>query len=183
MSNNDNIKNCKDCNYSDEFCASGDCPNDTSLTEQWKKGELELGKYYIKTIYGGVVEDTHIRTKVGRVWNNYQNDEIIEVLAPVPSYEEWQAKEEENKNLYKMLDVLNMQLNSLLKEDKENQQLKKWCEEFNALDVAKENQRLKGLLKECKPYICYSINKNEYLGWTPPESNILTKIDNAIGEK
>lgn len=20
---------CKDCNYSDEFCASGDCPNDT----------------------------------------------------------------------------------------------------------------------------------------------------------
>ena len=33
---------------------------------------------------------------------------------------------------------------------KENKQLKKFCEEFNALEVVKENQRLKELLKECR---------------------------------
>lgn len=52
------------------------------------------------------------------------------------------------------------------------------------LDIAvKECQQLKELLKECKPYISYSVNKKKYLGFTPPEANILTKIDNAIGEK
>lgn len=30
------------------------------------------------------------------------------------------------------------------------QQMKAFCEEFNALDVAEENQKLKKLLKECK---------------------------------
>lgn len=30
------------------------------------------------------------------------------------------------------------------------QQLKKFCEEFNALNVSKENKRLKELLKECR---------------------------------
>lgn len=55
----------------------------------------------------------------------------------------------------------------------ENAQLHKFLEEFNALDVAEENQRLKGLLKECRDdvynyqYICLGT---------------LTKIDNAIGE-
>lgn len=44
-----------------------------------------------------------------------------------------------------------------------------------------EIKHLKDLLKECKPYISYSINKNKYLGCTPLEANILTKIDNAIG--
>ena len=31
----------------------------------------------------------------------------------------------------------------------ENMQLRQFCEEFNALNVAEENQRLKELLKEC----------------------------------
>lgn len=35
----------------------------------------------------------------------------------------------------------------------ENKQLRKWCEEFNALDVAKENKKLKELLKECRKEI------------------------------
>ena len=50
-------------------------------------------------------------------------------------------------------------------------------------DLQQENKQLKELLKECKPYISYSINVHKYPGWTPPESNILTKINKAIGEK
>lgn len=39
--------------------------------------------------------------------------------------------------------------------EEENEQLKKFCEEFNALNVSKENQRLKELLKECENSILY----------------------------
>ena len=37
----------------------------------------------------------------------------------------------------------------------ENTQLHKFLEEFNALDVAKENQHLRELLKECKEHLCH----------------------------
>lgn len=35
------------------------------------------------------------------------------------------------------------------------QQLKKFCEEFNALNVSKENQRLKEMLKELRMYVMF----------------------------
>jgi hypothetical protein len=31
--------------------------------------------------------------------------------------------------------------------------MKAFCEEFNALNVAEENQRLKSLLKDCREYV------------------------------
>lgn len=95
-----------------------------TLTEQWKKGELESGYYYI------VVKQVEFPNRIdfynssATVWSYHSNDCVKEVLAPVPSYEEWQ-------------------------------QLHKFLEEFNALDVAKENQHLKELLKECKEHLCH----------------------------
>ena len=72
---------------------------------------------------------------------------------PVPSYEEWQ-------------------------------QLHKFLEEFNALDVAKENQQLKELLKECVEVLNDAQRNygydNSIIDICSP---IITKIDNAIGEK
>lgn len=50
-------------------------------------------------------------------------------------------------------------------------------------DLEAENQQLKELLSECKPYISYSVNKKKYLGFTPQEANILTKINKVIGKK
>lgn len=119
-----------------------------TLTEQWKKGELEAGWYYVKNEFGNIFiseysEDyDYIGDKVVKDFFT-EVSEITEVIAPVPSYKEWN-------------------------------QLHKFLEEFNALDVAKENQQLKELLKECGDdiynyqYICLGT---------------LTKIDNAIGEK
>ena len=56
-------------------------------------------------------------------------------------------------------------------------------------DLEAENQQLKELLKECRPYVDQampiSFNDND-IGWKPWQINrctILTKIDNAIGEK
>lgn len=65
----------------------------TDLTEQWRKGELPDGWYWVKKktceeyidkVYFWY--DTFIDGDVP-----LDNDKVIEVLAHVPSYEEWQA--------------------------------------------------------------------------------------------
>ena len=110
-----------------------------TLTEQWRKGELDKTFYYIKYNDDSIRTDLSIGKANGLDFCN--SKEVKEVLAPVPSYEEWQ-------------------------------QLHKFLEEFNALDVAKENQRLKELLRECRELF----DELNYL-------NMVEKIDNAIGEK
>lgn len=73
---------------------------------------------------------------------------------------------------------------------KENKQLKKFCEEFNALNVSKENQRLKELLKECRPYInrrCIQTRETLTKSYTASDKvlhkkaeKLLTKIDEVL---
>lgn len=82
--------------------------NNTNLTEQLKKGELEQGYYYMQIPTG----DIRIITECMKV-----DCKGFSILSKVPSYEEWQ-------------------------------QLHKFLEEFNALDVAKENQRLKDIISK-----------------------------------
>lgn len=68
----------------------------TDLTEQWKKGELTSGWYYTKLWKGCNVIDYFI----GNQFLRYDDSDIDEVLAPVPSYEEWkeyQELDEDNK--------------------------------------------------------------------------------------
>ena len=64
----------------------------TDLTEQWKKGELKEGDYYIKRRNGYLLYD-NIDTQ--GVWRNSIDEDIEEVLAPVPSFEEWQKMKEQ----------------------------------------------------------------------------------------
>ena len=63
-----------------------------TLTEQWKKGELPKGYYYIKLPTGRMEVISHDSFQ-------YLESETIknrlEVLAPVPSYEEWQKMKEQ----------------------------------------------------------------------------------------
>lgn len=92
------------------------------LTEKLKKGELPYAEYYIKLGGGEYTND---------VWDvdgwqsfNKEGDVVAEVLAPVPSYEEWKEYQE-------------------LEEDyKKNVQL--------AIRFSIEADILKELLKECK---------------------------------
>ena len=85
----------------------------TDLTEQWKKGELPEGWYYVK--------DIHNKERLDRYFKETDNFEYLEdwevgeVLAPVPSYEEWQASYNcmlENE----VLRLKNIKLKKLLKE-------------------------------------------------------------------
>jgi hypothetical protein len=65
----------------------------TDLTEQWKKGELPVGEYYYyTTIFSPTV---HIQNFTRDVVSFQDFKETVaEVLAPVPSYEEWKGKDE-----------------------------------------------------------------------------------------
>ena len=96
------MTDCKNCKMTDEYCASGDCPNDT-LTEQWRKGELPSGDYYIRS---GLSKYIQIRY-LGEAF--FEGN--IEVIAPVPSYNEWKDTIEKyhlcieaNQSLRKRLD-------------------------------------------------------------------------------
>ena len=123
----------------------------TDLTDKWKKGEFIIcnaGKcqyYYVQNEEQREV----IKTEYCLFDDNTPNWQI---LALVPSYNEWQAKLEENA------------------------QLKKWCEEFNALEVAKENAQLKELLKECQNMIAFKHEVYE-------EDALIKEIDEVLGEK
>lgn len=78
----------------------------TDLTEKWKNGELVEGiYYYIK------VNDKVIPARLSKYGNFYLTEgacgrnamrKVEEVLAPVPSYEEWQTL---NKEIDKLMDV------------------------------------------------------------------------------
>ncbi len=138
-----------------------------TLTEQWKKGELESGWYYVKGADGliGMMSDYALY----RVNLEYPDNEIT-LLAKMPTYEEW-------KNVTTCFDYEHKAYLSMVEE---NQQLRKWCEEFNTLDVAKENQQLKELLKECRDDVNHIIS-NVHL--CKELLDLKNKIDNAIGEK
>ena len=71
----------------------------TDLTEQWKKGKLPEGEKYIE------LRDNRIFTAYfnGKEFREVYNSDVKEVLAPVPSYEEWQAKDKENQHLKELL--------------------------------------------------------------------------------
>ena len=70
----------------------------TKLTEQWKKGELPEGYYYVND--GAEVT---IDYYLCDYWERHLDSHIYKVLAPVPSYDEWQEKLDENTQLKEAL--------------------------------------------------------------------------------
>jgi hypothetical protein len=94
-----------------------DTKTQANLTEQWKKGELPEGWYWVKIkTWCECIDRLYYTSDIfldGDV--PVDNDKIIEVLAPVPSYDEWKASYNcmlENE----VLRLKNAQLKKSLKE-------------------------------------------------------------------
>lgn len=138
------------------------------LTEQWKKGKLPSGWYYVKNEFGNIfpsdysedydcISDTVIKDFFTEV------SEIKEVLEPVPSYDE----------LQNMNEAVNECMGANIKLVEQNAQLKEQINKYyldvinrgtaNAVKAVKEfgmperikelvekNTQLKELLKECE---------------------------------
>ena len=101
-----------------------------TLTEKWKKGELKSSQqYYVKYVDGRTGKANLIETPdfYGFYNNCSLQDKVKEVLAPVPSYEEYSRLEW----------YASCGPDRIVELNKENRQLRKWCEEFNALEVSK----------------------------------------------
>lgn len=91
------MTDCNNCPYTDEYCASGDCERNAdvskTLTEQWKKGELPVGEYYLLYTDGTTDREyydwANFYEQVAEKGFSTDPNDIKEVLAPVPSYDEW----------------------------------------------------------------------------------------------
>ncbi len=132
-----------------------------TLTEQWKKGKLEDGRYYFRH-KDNSTPFAWFGSK--KVYDGYSNDEVVEVLTPVPSYEELEELKIDNHNL--------------------NAWIKNFQPKYK--EIEKENQQLKWLLLECREWIEFLSVKMK--AEKSPKNAMyfevmLTKIDNAIGEK
>lgn len=74
-----------------------------SLTEQWKDGELECGYYYIKARSWEYDDKWHIKKKIEidyydeDEWSSYEDCDIYCVVAPVPTYNEYNKLKERLK--------------------------------------------------------------------------------------
>lgn len=81
----------------------------TNLTEKWKKGELPEEWYYIKLIPDFEYTDD-IVFYTGECFHFYSGEDIEQVLAPVPSYEEWKKAYEcvvsENEEITTLKELL-----------------------------------------------------------------------------
>ena len=70
------------------------CITSEQLTEQWKKGELPYGRYYVELAYNGnsiIMAEYWWDKTLTLDDHQYSREEVKRILAPVPSYEEWQA--------------------------------------------------------------------------------------------
>lgn len=107
----------------------------TDLTEQWKKGELPSGWYYVRLIRGEYRIDLYINSK--NEWIDCPDNIIDAVVCEVPSYEEWQASEKYNKHLEEKIKIYerkdkqatetSIAYNELLEENAQLKELLKWC--------------------------------------------------------
>lgn len=140
------------------------CITSEQLTEQWKKGELPSGWYYTKLWKGCNVIDYFI----GNQFLRYDDSDIVEVIALVPTFDELQNM---NKAVNECM-AANIKLVEQNKQLKE--QINKWCldainrgtantvkavKEFGIPERIKElveqNAQLKELLKECQLLLKY----------------------------
>ena len=136
----------------------------TTLTEQWKKGELKSGWYFVKV--GNYEAEIDLYDDDQNQWFNCCDKDIypVEILAPVPSYEEWErVKKYANKCEVEYIECAN-----------DYEKLKE------------ENQQLKELLGDCQQSfrgIRVQIEEFEYSMARKTAQIAIDEIDNAIGDK
>lgn len=107
----DMLKKSEKINTSDVYV------NSDNLTEQWKKGELPEGWYYVKDEDGQIIIAEYYAYCIDKETNEAEYDwsccsEPEQVLAEVPSYDLWKAVHEQ----WKVLLEENTKLKELLKE-------------------------------------------------------------------
>lgn len=149
------------------------------LTEDWKAGKLEYGWYWIKHKKRGTIPDQYIPGDDWFVSNGFC---ITKILAPVPTYDEYKAMQAELAELKEKI-------------KKREELIQCLGSNIDELDVKKsvliiENNKLRGLLKECQPEVKSRLRSLEFTKMTSqskePEreyrrlENLLTRINTTL---
>lgn len=135
----------------------------TDLTEQWKKGELPEGFYFVND--GAKVT---IDYYLCDYWERHFDIDVQQVLAPVPTFEEYQQLKEYERIVtsYNMkpidYDIACETVNKLLDERKV---------------LKEENSQLKELLEWCRDEL-FEIYSNEVSH--PEDVPIIKKLDEVL---
>lgn len=153
------------------------CITSEQLTEQWKKGKLSEGWYWVE---GSRAEGIYAYTAeyLNNMYRPRNGEKIIE---QVPSYEKFD-------NIIKCYLCAHEKANRF---EKENQKLKENIHSMlftddviqNRYDKAiQENAQLKELLEECSPYIGHSATSRmiKNSAGYKKDMKLLTKIDEAL---
>jgi hypothetical protein len=131
-----------------------------TLTEQWKKGELPSGWYYIK-----IADIVFIDFFEGKVWKNKKDKYIDEVITEVPSYEEWKEKDDALTALLAEYGKLTKELQDEKEKHKTRPSLRSPADEMviekqvwestlhRSMKLQAENETLKEALKDCQEKI------------------------------
>ena len=138
----------------------------TNLTEQWKKGELPSGWYWVELKEGTFADGKKsiILNYLFEFTNDFERHPYLveSVLGEVPSYEEWQEYKNANDSMFDTIKMLN----------KDNGKLEA------------ENTKLKELLKECyfiNEMVIHTFNWLETIV-TPSQKHICPKVVGGINK-
>lgn len=138
------------------------------LTEDWKAGELEYGQYWVKN---KVWERPFVdRWLPSCSWEISCKDAIEQILAPVPTYDEYKAMQAELA-----------ELKEKVADQKTDLESSRWYQTVQNEDIGK----LRGLLKECLPIVSAEIMTWQIRGGEESHKRgqyLLTRINAALGE-
>ena len=128
----------------------------SDLTDKWKNKELSHGAFYVRLFTGAVVVDVFDANPLRFV---LYEDDIVEVLAPVPSYKELQALKEKNARQKELIKTLGSDIDEL---------------DTKKMVLIIEVNNLKCLLKECRTALETYAKEDETCGLE--EENKYAKI-------
>lgn len=145
----------------------------TELTEKWKQGELKAGYYYVKNEFGNIFPSDYSEeydsindVVVKDFWTEVS--EIIEVIAPVPSYKEWQEiKEFADYSLHNRYEL--------------TRQINFWMDKHTQIE--NKNQKLKELLLKAKGVIAAYRLTGSISFYSNEDEECITQIEQALGEE
>ena len=143
------------------------CITSEQLTEQWKQGELPYGRYYVELAYNGnsiIMAEYWWDKTLTLDDHQYSREEVKRILAPVPSYEEWQASEKYNKHLEEKIKIY----------ERKDKQATETSIAYN--ELLEENTKLKELLRECRPALV------RFVSYDDSEENARIFLMNKINE-
>lgn len=134
--------------------------NSQDLTQQWKKGELPNGWYWVK----GIRAEGIYAYTAEYLNNMYRPINGERIIAPVPTFEEWQASEKYNKHLEEVIKIY----------ERKDKQATETSIAYN--ELLEENTKLKELLSECRPALV------RFVSYDDSEENARILLMNEINE-